>query len=589
MRPFLYGAGLLACGLPGLHAAPPRATSSDWTRKIDPRIIADAARDPAAESDCLIILTEQADLSEAALLPTKLEKGRFVFQRLTEVAARTQPAVLSSLSGKDIFIEPLWVANMIHVRGSFAHVLALAERADVARVEPNPLVRFAEPVEKSRPSPMAIAAIEPGVSLIRAPNAWARGYTGQGIVVGGMDTGYRWTHAAVKRQYRGWNGAIADHNYNWHDAIHTGGGVCGANSGQPCDDDGHGTHTMGTMVGSDGGLNQIGVAPGAQWIGCRCMDQGNGTPATYSECMQWFIAPTDSSGGNPDPSKSPDVINNSWGCPASEGCAPTTLQLPIENVRAAGIVVVSAAGNSGPACSTVEDAPAIYAASITVAATTTSNTIASFSSRGLVTSDGSNRMKPNVAAPGVSVRSAYGTSDTTYLQLSGTSMAAPHTVGTIALVLSAHPQLIGNPGAVQNLLEQSALRLTGTQTCGGIPGSQIPNPTFGWGRIDAYSALGLDDTDGDGLPDWQEYLARTSLTSAGSYLRITAVDRVGGDCRISFPSVLLVQYRLEAADNLVAPMWTTIADNVPGTGGVIDLMDPNVPGSIRFYRLVTVP
>lgn len=130
----------------------------------------------------MIILTEQADLSGATLLPTKLEKGRFVFQRLTEVAALTQTAVLASLSGKDVFIEPLWVANMIHVRGSFAHVLALAERADVARVDPNPLVRFAEPVEKSLPSPIAIAAIEPGVSLIRAPNAWARGYTGQGIV-----------------------------------------------------------------------------------------------------------------------------------------------------------------------------------------------------------------------------------------------------------------------------------------------------------------------------------------------------------------------------------------------------------------------
>ena len=143
---------------------------------------------------------------------------------------------------------------------------------------------------------------------------------------------------------------------------------------------------------------------------------------------------------------------------------------------------------------------------------------------------------------------------------------------------------------MQNFLEPSALHLAGTQTRGGVPGAQIPNTTFGWGRIDASSALGLDDTDGDGLPDWQEYLARTNLTSAASYLRITGVDRVGNDCRISFPSVLLVQYRLEAARNLITPVWTTIAKNVAGTGGVIELTDPNVPiGTDRFYRLGIVP
>ena len=122
------------------------------------------------------------------------------------------------------------------------------------------------------------------------------GYRGQGVVVAGQDTGYEWTHAAIRDQYRGWNGTTADHDYNWHDSIHSGGGSCGSDSPFPCDDHYHGTHTMGTMVGDDGGSNQVGLAPEAKWIGCRNMNVGSGTPATYSECFEWFVAPTDVAG-----------------------------------------------------------------------------------------------------------------------------------------------------------------------------------------------------------------------------------------------------------------------------------------------------
>ena len=164
---------------------------------------------------------------------------------------------------------------------------------------------------------------------------------------------------------------------------------------------------MGTMVGDGGAGNQIGVAPGARWIGCRNMDQGAGTPATYTECFQWFLAPTDSGGSNPDPSKAPHVINNSWLCPASEGCTdPNVLRTVVENVRAAGIVVVVSAGNSGSRCESISDPPGIYDASLTVGATDSFDLIAGFSSRGPVTSDGSNRLKPDVSAPGVNVRSS---------------------------------------------------------------------------------------------------------------------------------------------------------------------------------------
>src|SRR4029453_6511728 len=142
---------------------------------------------------------------------------------------------------------------------------------------------------------------------------------------------------------------------------------CGNDSTFPCDDFFHGSHTTGTAIGDDGLGNQIGMAPGAKWIGCRNMDVGNGTPARYIECMQWFLAPTRIGGGDPDPTKAPDITINSWGCPASEGCTVgNELQAAVEAQEAAGIQMVVAAGNSGSACSTVSDPPSFYLASYTV-------------------------------------------------------------------------------------------------------------------------------------------------------------------------------------------------------------------------------
>ncbi|MFN3308412.1 MAG: S8 family serine peptidase, partial [Anaerolineales bacterium] len=261
---------------------------------------------------------------------------------------------------------------------------------------------------------------------------------------------------------------------------------CPYNSPAPCDDHGHGTHTMGTMVGLDGS-NQIGMAPKARWIGCRNMDQGVGTPATYAECFQWFIAPTRLDGSDPNPALAPDVINNSWSCPPEEGCTdPNVLKSVVEAVRAAGILTVQSAGNSGSGCASVKDPAAIYAASLSVGATDSSDTIASFSSRGPVTVDGSNRLKPNVVAPGVWVRSSIPSG---YGYTSGTSMAAPHVAGLAALIISARPYLKGQADVIENIILSTARPLNTTETCGGIPGSQVPNNTYGWGRIDAWAAI----------------------------------------------------------------------------------------------------
>lgn len=476
---------LLTAVIAGLWLRPPAsALAAEWEAKVDPWVLTTAN---GKATEFLVFLGEQADLSAAYALTNKADKGAYVYDALIATAARTQRPVINALEALGLQYQTYWIANMIWVRGDLAAVQALAQRPDVAHIYANPAVRADLPALPAAAEDIAPNTIEWGVQKVHAPDVWALGYTGQNVVVGGQDTGYDWDHPALKNQYRGWNGGAANHNYNWHDAIHSGGGICGPDSQVPCDDHGHGTHTMGTMVGDDGGSNQIGVAPGARWIGCRNMNQGVGTPATYGECYQWFIAPTDLNNQNPDPSKAPDVINNSWGCPPSEGCTdPNVLLTVVNNVHAAGIVTVHSAGNSGSSCSTVNEPAAIYEASFSVGATDSSDNIASFSSRGPVTVDGSNRLKPNVSAPGVNVRSSL--PGTGYGNLSGTSMAGPHTVGVIALIFSAAPDLIGNPDAVETLFEQTAVPRTTTQTCGGIPGDQIPNNTYGFGRVDALNA-----------------------------------------------------------------------------------------------------
>src|SRR5215472_3500720 len=410
--------------------------------KIAPWVMEHTANGKQAEF--FIVLADQADLSGAAGLQTKAEKGSYVYNTLLNKAQRTQAPILQWLQARGIEYQSFYIINTILVKATRDVAEAIAARPDVARVEGNPIIHNdlpqPGPVEKRHSRP---ATIEPGIQYTHAPDVWALGFTGQNIVVASADTGVRWTHNALKPHYRGWDGQNADHDYNWHDSIHDSvGNPCGNDSPFPCDDLAHGSHTTGTMIGDDGMGNQIGMAPGAKWIGCRNMDANNGTPARYIECMQWFLAPTRNGGGDPDPTKAPDITNNSWYCPASEGCSFDTLQAAVEAQFAAGIMMVSAAQNSGPNCSTVQNPPGIYAATYTAGALTTgTDSIAGFSSRGPVIADGSNRIKPDITAPGTGTRSCYNTSDSTYASLSGTSMATPHTSGAMALLWCAIPSL----------------------------------------------------------------------------------------------------------------------------------------------------
>jgi serine protease AprX len=460
---------------------PPRSVMS----KIDPDVLAQTAG--GGQADFLVLLSNQADLSGAARLPTKIEKGRFVYHALLAEAHSTQGPLIAWLQAQHADYRAFYIVNMVWVKGGGGLLQSLAARADVAKIEANPAVKGVQSIPWRSQAPAA-AGIEPNITYVHADQLWSLGTTGQGSVIGSGDTGIQWDHPALKPHYRGWNGSAADHNFNWHDSIHSGGGICGADSPAPCDDLEHGTHTMGTAVGDDGGANQIGVAPGAKWIGCRNMDQGVGTPARYIECFEFFLAPYPITGttsdGNPD--LAPDVTTNSWTCPDSEGChTPDALLAAIQAQLAAGIVTVVAAGNSGPNCSTVHDPPSLYGEAYTVGALGTgTDSIAAFSGRGPVTFDGSGRRKPDITAPGTFVRSSVPIS--TYSDsFSGTSMATPHVAGAVALLWSAVPALRGQVTVTEQVLNDSAVHIDSTD-CGS---SGWPNNTFGYGRLDIKAAL----------------------------------------------------------------------------------------------------
>ena len=461
---------LLTAVLVVLAARPASSASPD--DKIDSGLRATLA---VGTAPFFVRVRGAADLSAAEAAVSREERGRTVLQQLTATARTSQAGVVALLQARGAAYRPYWIVNVVRVVGDLALAREIAARPDVERIDPERIHPLPDPPAGSGPE--GAAAVDWNITTIGADRVWRDfGVTGEGIVVGSIDTGVEFDHPALGRSYRGnlGNGSFA-HDYSWWDPT----GLCGS---EPCDTDGHGTHTMGTMVGGDGPgpfVDDVGVAPGARWIAAKGCEYDYCTDGSLLSAAQFMLAPTDRAGNNPDPSRRPHIVNNSWGTVGGDPFFHDVLVA----WRAAAILPVFSAGNDGASCGSI-GSPADDALALAVGASTYGDGLAWFSARGPTLDD---RVKPDVVAPGYSIRSSF--PGDRYGWLDGTSMAAPHVAGAAALLLSANPGLIGNVPATITALRSTALDL-GDATCGG-DGDGDPNNAFGDGRIDVYAACEL--------------------------------------------------------------------------------------------------
>ena len=551
---FLIGAALFVGVAPAQLWAQEGSDANDPEQQVYTAAVSQQLIKQLAERDgpvsFLAVLDSQPDLPEHSVMvdgkvraASGIAYAEALYRRLTAHAAATQAPLRAWLEANDIPYRPFYIVNMIEILGDRATVQELSQRSEVARLDANPAVHqtlvveeesFEESINLStnRSSTSSLERYSSWLQLLHAeatdastprtenvlyglgytnaPAVWKLGFKGKGIVVASQDTGVDWGHPALKGGYRGWNqeAGTASHAYNWFDAWGTLSRpiYCSNDPQVPCDDHGHGSHTVGTMVGTTIGNDEpdddaiFGMAPEAKWIGCRNMRRGVGTPASYAACFQFFLAPYPQDGDpftDGKPALAPHIINNSWGCPKEEGCNPDTLQQIVQTVRAAGQLIVASAGNKGAqGCATVLDPIAIYDEVFSVGAHDSEGTIAHFSSRGPVNVDESGRAKPDISAPGVNIYSTVPTGScplcnpTGYNNASGTSMASPHVAGGAALLWSAAPELIRQIDLTEHLLAKSAKPKLANR-CGEGPQEVSPNHTYGYGQLDVLAAIEL--------------------------------------------------------------------------------------------------
>jgi hypothetical protein len=525
------------------------------TAPIDEELLQTLTRE--GSSDLVVIMTEQADLSAAYEIKDWSERGHYVYDTLVEVANRTQAPIIDYAEENGLEARSSLANNGVYIKGG-----DLNAAQDLARLPGVALIRLPQ-VAQIQPETESIPAdpeaygwnlgtLDPLNDLygMQAAQVWQQyGITGEGIVIANIDTGVYYQHVALDRQYRGnTTGVIGgpyDHNYNWYQPNYM---PCG-NGTYPCDDDSHGTGTMGIMVAETPDLmHQNGVAPDARWIACQgCDDPPYCTEQALTGCADWMLAPCPigDDPGNPtcDPDLRPQIINNSWG---GGGC-DTWYEPYVEAWVAAGIFPAFAAGNAD-GCGTVAS-PGDLPPSFGVAAHFTDglNAYAGGPSCFFPTptcDPAAHDIDPHVNAP--TGGETPSNQQAQYFGLGGTSGASPHLAGTVALIWSANPGLIGQIDATFTILEQGANRelpapLCGKPACAGANG--YPNYDFGWGYLDALAAVEMAgagsfgtlegtvteaaplEAPGDPLPDvvvtaqrqGAVYVLRDTTDPAGSY------------------------------------------------------------------------
>ncbi|MER7176666.1 S8 family serine peptidase [Streptomyces mesophilus] len=461
-------AALLSSPLPA--AADDAKSGNGLSPKVD-SALASAVED-GGEAAFFVVLEDQADLSAARGEKAHGARAKAAYGALREHARENQRSLTAFLDKQKVGHQDFWIADVVRVEGDAELVAELAARSDVAQLVKERQYALDE-VEQAGPAITGSAADgtpEWGIADVKADQVWEQyDNRGEGIVIANVDSGVQFDHPDLVSNYRGNKGdGTFSHDYNWYDPT----GQC-PTSGVPCDNNGHGTHTMGTMVGANG----IGVAPKAKWIAAKGCETDQCTDSYLLAAGQWILAPTDGDGLNPKPELAPNIVNNSWG-----GGHTTFYQDIVEAWNAAGIFEAFAAGNKGDGttCSTSE-APGSQAPSYGVGAYDSSGKIANFSGFGPSRVDGS--MKPNITAPGVDIRSTWPGS--AYNTIKGTSMATPHVAGATALLWSAAPSLIGDIDATRAFLNQGARNVEDTR-CGGTAEA---NNVWGEGKLDILASI----------------------------------------------------------------------------------------------------
>nr|WP_257215495.1 S8 family peptidase [Bacillus pumilus] len=425
---------------------------------------------------------------------TQYTKRSAVVSELRATSEKTQQALLAYLQkekkNKQVKeIHSYYIVNGLAVTGTKEVMEKVASFPEVDRVLPNETRQIHRPVDLKRSKQTkqikAVDGVEWNISQVHAPEAWGLGYDGTGTVVASIDTGVEWDHPALKEKYRGFDPSRPNepsHEFNWYDAT--------TGSETPYDDLEHGTHVTGTMVGSEqDGTNQIGVAPGAKWIAVKAFSEDGGSDADLLDAGEWILAPKDEN-GTPHPEKTPDVVNNSWG----GGPGLDDWYKDVVNAwRAADIFPEFSAGNTdlfNPGGEGSIANPANYQEAFATGATDQDNKLGSFSLQG---PSPYGVMKPDIAAPGVNIRSSIpgkGYED----GWNGTSMAGPHVSAVVALLRQVQSDI--SVDEIQQILIDTAKPLTDQQ----FPES--PNNGYGAGLVDAKEAI-MALTDGRGTIEGQ--------------------------------------------------------------------------------------
>jgi len=363
-----------------------------------------------------------------------------------------------------------WIFNGFHLKATRDVIENLAGRDDVWFICENSVVQL-PPNELGGPYP---AVAEWNIQKVMADSCWQAGYSGDSIFIGILDTGCDFNHPALQGKWSG----------RWYDFVN--------GQSAPYDDHGHGTFASGIVCGGDGlgtFVNDIGVAPGAKLVVAKVFDQNGGaTYAALDSAMQWMADLRADSG------VAIKAVTNSWGNSSYTDLHFWNICLTWKTLNMLGIF---SAGSSGPGSATI-NVPASFPLVMASGATDNSDVIASFSSRGPAPNQSPwndiiywyrpdwGLIKPDLVAPGVSIRSSYNNNG--YVVMNGTSWSNPHIAGAVAIMTEVDSTL--GITEIYNFLLDNADWPTG--------GGTRPNNTYGWGRLNIWRTLqaitGIEET-----------------------------------------------------------------------------------------------